>query len=244
VERDTRAARAASFGSVADVYERARPGYPDAAVHWLVGERAADVVDLGAGTGKLTRQLAAAGHRVVAVDPSAEMLAELRRAVPGVTAHVAPAEEIPRADGSADVVTVAQAFHWFDPSVALPQIARVLRPRGVLALVWNVRDESEPWVERLTGLIGSERVTGEELGAAVAASGLFGPLEARSFAHAHVLDREGLRSLVASRSHCATRMPHEREQVLTAVERLYDESAGPEGLMLPYVTEAFRARRL
>ena len=106
--------RATSFGKVADAYERVAPGYPEDAVRWLVGEEPCDVVDLGAGTGKLTRSLVALGHRVTAVEPLPEMIAHLRVAVPRAIAVEGEAEAIPLADGSADVVAVAQAFHWFD----------------------------------------------------------------------------------------------------------------------------------
>ena len=121
-----RAERAASFARVADAYERARPGYPADAVLWLAGETPCDVVDLGAGTGKLTRSLAALGHHVVAIEPLAEMLDVLRSALPGVTAVAGTAESMPLPAGSADVVVCAQAFHWFDHGPALVEIARVL----------------------------------------------------------------------------------------------------------------------
>ncbi|HEX5028163.1 MAG TPA: class I SAM-dependent methyltransferase, partial [Gaiellaceae bacterium] len=126
-----------AFAEVAQAYERGRPSYPDDAVRWLVGERACDVVDLGAGTGKLTRILVAHGHRVVAVEPLDAMRSELEAAVPGAHALAGSAEAIPLEDASADVVTSAQAFHWFDHDAALPEIARVLRPDGRIALVWN-----------------------------------------------------------------------------------------------------------
>ncbi len=138
-DRDSHAARASSFGAVADVYERARPGYPEAAVLALAGSSPCDVLDLAAGTGKLTRSLVALGHRVTAVDPSPEMLAVIERDLAGVVLRVGTAEKIPLGDGTLDVVTVAQAFHWFDPSPAYREIARVLRPGGVLGLVWNWR---------------------------------------------------------------------------------------------------------
>src|SRR5438876_726690 len=140
VNRDGRRSLATSFGAVADAYERARPEYPAGAVLWLVGDTPVDVVDLGAGTGKLTRGLVALGHRVTAVEPLPEMLAQLRAAVPDATPLSGGAEAIPLADASADVVVCAQAFHWFDQPVALREIARVLRPGGSIALAWNVRD--------------------------------------------------------------------------------------------------------
>jgi SAM-dependent methyltransferase len=244
VNRDERRGRATSFASVAAEYERARPGYPEEAVRWLVGDEPLDVVDLGAGTGKLTRGLVALGHRVTAVEPLREMLAELRRAVPAAQPAEGSAELIPLPAAAADVVVAAQAFHWFDHGAALPEIARVLRPGGVLALVWNMRDDREPWVARLSAKIGGETV--EEWGDVtlpVAQSGLFGPLERATFDWAQPVDRMRLRELVLSRSYCATRPPEEREEVLAEVDAIYDDAAGPEGLELPYVTECFRAAR-
>ena len=141
VRVDERRKQAASFAGVADVYERSRPGYPEAAVVWLAGSTPGDVVDLGAGTGKLTRSLVALGHRVTAVEPLEEMLAQLRASVPAARALTGGAEAIPLPDASIDVVTCAQAFHWFDHDRALAEIARVLRPGGRIALVWNMRDD-------------------------------------------------------------------------------------------------------
>lgn len=241
--RESREARAESFGGVADAYERARPGYPDEAVRWLLGDAPARVLDLAAGTGKLTRQLAAAGHDVVAVEPSPEMLARLRVAVPAATALQGRAESIPLPAASVDAVTVGQAFHWFDPPVALPEIARVLRPGGVLGLVWNTRDDGVPWVRRLGELIGSETVTRVEVAEAVGTAEEFGPVEHAAFRLAQRLDRATLLDLVSSRSFCATRAPEDRERVLGAVGALFDEVSTGGVVELPYVTEAFRTRR-
>jgi len=170
-----------AFTDVADAYERGRPGYPETAVGWLVGDEPCDVVDLGAGTGKLTRVLVALGHRVTAVEPLDEMRAQLQAAVPGVHVVSGSAEEIPLPDGSADVVTCAQSFHWFEHDVALPEIARVLRPGGRLALVWNVRDDRDPWTARLSAIIGNETVRDWEDFPAVLEAGLFDPVEKEFF---------------------------------------------------------------
>lgn len=238
-----RAARARSFGSVADAYERARPGYPDAAVRWLVGDEPCVVVDVGAGTGKLTRQLVAAGHDVVAVEPLPEMLAQLRRVAPSARALEGSAEAIPLDDASADVVTAAQAFHWFDHAVALPEMARVLRTDGVLGLVWNMRDERVEWMARLGELLGVERTYREDYqaDAVVAASGLFAPVERRAFPFSQRVDRRTLRELVISRSGVAALPADERAEVLEQVDRLYDEVADGDGLTIPYETHAFKA---
>jgi SAM-dependent methyltransferase len=231
-----------AFAEVADAYERARPGYPDEAVRWLVGEEPCDVVDLGAGTGKLTRSLVALGHRVTAIEPLPEMLELLPAAAPGAAALLGSAEVIPLPNASADVVTSAQAFHWFDQTTALPEIARVLRPHGRLALVWNTRDDRVPWVAELSAVIGSESVSSTDwLG--VEESPLFGPLEQATFGFEQLLDRETLLDLVRSRSYCAKLPPEEREPVLETVGKLYDETAGPDGLHLPYLTECFRTTK-
>jgi len=238
-----RAERAASFARVADAYERARPGYPADAVLWLAGETPCDVVDLGAGTGKLTRSLAALGHHVVAVEPLPEMLDRLRAAVPGVTAVVGTAESMPLPDDSTDVVACAQAFHWFDHGPALAEIARVLRPGGRVALVWNVRDERVPWVDELSdAMVGR---TGVDRGAAepIERSSLFGEVEHATFEHTQDVDREALRELVLSRSYCAVLPDEERAPILGRVDRLFDEHARDGLLTLPYVVECFRAAR-
>jgi SAM-dependent methyltransferase len=233
-----------AFADVADAYERGRPEYPEDAVRWLAGDEPRDVVDLGAGTGKLTRALVSLGHRVTAIEPLPEMLEHLPEAAPGAYAILGSAEVIPLPDEHADVVTCAQSFHWFDHAVALPEIARVLRPGGRLAFVWNTRDDREPWVARLSKLIGSETISREESSAPVEHSGIFGTVETAEFAIEQRLDRERLLDLVLSRSYCAKLPPAEREPILRAVGELYDELADPDGIRLPYVTECFRAEKL
>jgi len=232
-----------AFADVAGAYERGRPGYPDDAVRWLVGDAPADVVDLGAGTGKLTRSLVAHGHRVTAVEPLDEMRGELVGVLPGVRALVGRAEAIPLPAASADVVASAQAFHWFDHDNALPEIARVLRPEGRIALVWNSRDDRDPWMARLSAVIGNESIQESDVVPVLDASGLYGPVETAAFTFQQVLDRDGLLDLVLSRSYLAKLPAPERQPVLDAVAALYDETAGPEGALLAYVTECFRATK-
>ena len=247
-ERGDRLVRATSFGAVAGAYERARPGYPDDAVRWLAGDEPCEVIDLGAGTGKLTRSLVALGHRVIAVEPLEEMLEQLRRAVLGATAVRGSAEAIPLPDGSADVVTCAQAFHWFDRTVALREMARVLRGGGRVALVWNTRDDSQGWVAELTDtVIGRSEFRAGGVVAAAASideTGLFGPVERASFAHVQMLGRSDLVELVRSRSQCAVLTEDERRPVLEHVEALFDAHARDGVLAMPYATECFRAVRL
>ena len=232
-----------AFAEVAGAYERGRPTYPEDAVRWLVGDEPCDVVDLGAGTGKLTRALVALGHRVTAVEPLQEMRAQLEAAVPGVAAVGGNAESMPLEDGSADVVTCAQAFHWFDHAVALPEIARVLRPGGRLALVWNRRDDRDDWVAELSEIIGNESVAEKDVEGPIRRSELFDAVERAEFRFEQVLERETLLDLVLSRSYCAKLPQADREPILDAVARLYDQTAGAQGVRLAYVTECFRATR-
>jgi SAM-dependent methyltransferase len=232
-----------AFAQVAAAYERGRPGYPEEAVRWLAGEEAQDVVDLGAGTGKLTRALVALGHRVTAIEPLTEMLEHLPENAPGAFAMLGNAEVIPLPDAYADVVTCAQSFHWFDHAVALPEIARVLRPGGRLALVWNSRDDRDPWMARLSALIGNETVQETDVLPVLEASGLFGPVETAEFAVEQLLDRATLLDLVRSRSYCAKLEPAERQPILDAVGELYDRTGGPDGVRLPYLTVCFRTQR-
>jgi SAM-dependent methyltransferase len=244
VNRDPRARGPfTAFAEVAGAYERGRPGYPEEAVRWLVGDDPQDVVDLGAGTGKLTRTLVALGHRVTAVEPLDEMRGQLEAAVPDVTAVKGNAESTGLADASADVVTCAQSFHWFDHAVALPEIARVLRPGGRLALVWNSRDDREPWVAQLSEIIGNETVESWDVREPIDASGFFEPVESLDFRFEQPLDRETLLDLVLSRSYCAKLPQADREPILAEVARLYDTTAGAEGVRLAYVTNCYRAVR-
>jgi SAM-dependent methyltransferase len=232
-----------AFAEVAGAYERGRPGYPEEAVRWMVGDDPVDVVDLGAGTGKLTRALVALGHRVVAVEPLDEMRAQLEAAVPTAHAVAGRAEAMPLPDGAADVVASAQAFHWFDHDDALPEIARVLRPGGRLALVWNSRDDRDPWMSRLSAIIGNESIEESDVVPILDESGLFRWVETKRFSFEQALDRDGLLDLVLSRSYLAKLSPPDREPVLEAVGALFDETASDGGVRLAYVTECFRATR-
>jgi ubiquinone/menaquinone biosynthesis C-methylase UbiE len=233
-------AHALSFGAVAETYDRARPGYPVDAVSWLVGAPEARVLELGAGTGKLTELLLAAGHEVIATDPLQEMLTLLRKRASTAHATVASAERIPVPSRSVDVVVCAQSFHWFEHETALPEIARVLRPGGVLALVWNTRDEAIPWVRKLGRILGdAENTAGLEQPAAK--SEHFGFVESQDFRFWQMLRKEELFDLVRSRSYVSTLTEAERDELLAKVGALYDDyGRGPDGMQLPYVTRCFR----
>ena len=229
-----RASQANSFGPVAAVYERGRPPYPKEALDWLLPAGRPKVLDLGAGTGKLTRQVRARGLGVTAVDPSEGMLAELRKVLPGVPALPGTAESIPVPDHSADVVLCAQAWHWVDPERAVPEVARVLSPGGRLGLIWNLRDESVEWVQRLGTLIGSrEEMRRTELGPP------FGAVELRSFAWSNPMDADRLADLVASRSYVILMADDERAALLGQVRDLAAELG--DSFAMPYVTHCARA---
>jgi len=153
-----RAARSRSFDAVAAEYEQHRPEYPEEALRWAVGqlelEAGARVLDVGAGTGKLTRGLVALGFEVTAVEPGAAMLHELRSAVPEAEALEGPAESIPLPDENVEAAFAGQAYHWFDRERALPELHRVIHAGGGLALLWNWWDERDPLQRELGGLVG------------------------------------------------------------------------------------------
>jgi SAM-dependent methyltransferase len=229
-----------SFAGVAEAYDRARPTYPVEAVSWLAGNTRGRVLELGAGTGKLTEPLLGLGHHVVATDPAEPMLRLLARNLPGARMCLATAEQIPLASRSVDLVVSAQAFHWFDLELALPEIARVLRPGGQLALAWNVRDERIPWVKRLGALIGTPEQLGDPTDALVG-SRLFGFVDTTTFRFWQFHDQQSLRDLVRSRSNIAVMSELERERVLRRVDELYAEyGRGADGMRLPYVTRCFK----
>jgi SAM-dependent methyltransferase len=154
-----RSEQASSFAAEADAYERGRPGYPAEAISWTLGPAERLVLDLGAGTGKLSRALTAAGHRVIAVEPLAPMRAQLVAAAPGADVRDGSAEAIRLPDAAVDAAVAGQAYHWFDPEPAHREIARVLRPGGVFAAIWNIRDASVPWVAELSRLLGTSAST-------------------------------------------------------------------------------------
>jgi len=230
-----------SFGGVADAYERGRPTYPAEAVAWLLGDQPLTVLELGAGTGKLTRVLTSLGHDVHATDPDEAMLAVLEQQVPGVRTAVASAEDIPLADASVDAVIAAQAFHWFDLDRALPEIARVLRPEGRVCLTWNHRNEKIPWVRRLGTLIGTQEQQ-DDPAQALIFSELFGFVEDHEFSHWQTIDRRSIQDLVLSRSNVAVLDADARAAKLAEVLAFYDEyGRGMDGMQLPYVTKCYRA---
>jgi len=237
------------FANVAAAYERGRPDYPRELLDWLVarGDVARDrtVVDLGAGTGKLTRLLAGHGARVVAVEPLAEMRAELEAVVPQAEVLSGTAERIPLPDASCDLLTCGQAFHWFATAPALEEIARVIRPRGSLVLVWNVRDERDPIQRRLGELLAEHEDAGPSYARgdwreALAACSTFEPDGELTSRTTRALDRAGLLDRVESTSYVAAIAGQERAELLARVASLVP---GDGRVELAYVTRAYAYSR-
>ena len=249
----SRDAHATSFGAAAATYERGRPPYPPEALDWLLPPGARRVLDLGAGTGKLTRELVARGLDAVAVEPLEGMRQELSRVLPGTPVLDGSAEHIPLPGGSVDAVLAAQAWHWVQPERAAPEVARVLRPGGQLGLVWNERDDTEPWVTELNRIV-------DESGSKMAADAMradndhdhprvgppFGPLELHQVPWVHDTTLPELLDMVASRSYVILLPPDQREHLLDRVRQLAGSSpalAGQPRIALPYVTWCWRTRR-
>ncbi|ORA59067.1 class I SAM-dependent methyltransferase [Mycobacteroides franklinii] len=238
---DAQAEPSLSFGSQAAAYERGRPSYPPEAIDWLLPPGAHDVLDLGAGTGKLTTRLVERGLNVVAVDPLAEMLEVLSKSLPDTPALLGTAEEIPLPDNSVDAVLVAQAWHWVDPERAIPEVARVLRPGGRLGLVWNARDERLGWVADLSKIIGNEN---DPFNHAVNLPAPFAEQERHQVEWTSYLTPQALLDMVASRSYCITAPEAARKKTLQQVRELlatHPALAQSTGLALPYVTVSIRA---
>jgi ubiquinone/menaquinone biosynthesis C-methylase UbiE len=242
---------ARAFGSAAEAYDRARPAYPDAALDWLARTLelgpGRTVLDLAAGTGKLTTGLARTRARVIAVEPSAGMLDRLRAALPEVEALEGEAEAIPLPDASADAVAVAQAFHWFATDSALAEIQRVLRPGGRLALVWNRRDLADPAQRALDAIFDAYEpdVPRHRHGTwreAMDATARFAPLDTAELRHEQLLDADGVVDRVLSTSFIAALPDAERARVADRTRCVAAEFGDP--VVLPYVTELFAYVRL
>jgi SAM-dependent methyltransferase len=240
------------FGAEADAYERARPSYPPDAVAWIVEALGItpgrDVADVAAGTGKLTRLLEPTGAWIVAVEPVEGMRARL----PRLPTTAAVAERLPFRDGSLDAITVAQAFHWFDRPVAFAEFHRVLRPGGRLALLWNARDRSVPWVDAVWSIM--DRVekrapwsgNHEWRDPAFLDTRWFGGVHEATFHHVQRLSPADVVERVRSVSHVAVLPPEQREAVLDEVRALLRDdpaTAGRDQLELPYRVDAFWTER-
>ncbi len=250
------ATRKQSFGAAADVYDRTRPDYAGDAVAWCLdpaGQAPLRVADVGAGTGKLTAVLLALGHEVVAIEPDEAMLGRLRDRHGGddrLSTATGAAEDLPLPDEAVDAVICGQAWHWFDEAVVGPEFARVLRPGGVAAAIWNTRDEQVDWVRAWSDVVEEgAHPTGRTL---VASEGgprfgpAFGPREDATFPHEHLLERDDVVRLAASRSYTISLTADRRVALLDAVADLVDshpDLVGREVVRVPYVVECHRAVR-
>jgi len=244
------------FDTGAEAYERGRPDYPAPAVRHLgrvldLG-RGRTIVELGSGTGKFTRALAPLDAARIAVEPMAGMRRVFRRAVPEVPVLDGTAEEIPLPSGLADAVVCAQSFHWFRTRPALREIARVLRPSGGLALIWNTRDERPAFsrgISQIVARFGWMTPTEREARwkpAFLAGGHRFGRLHRRRFPHIQSGSRETFVARTLSVSAIARRPPAQRRAVARAVRRLLRQDptlAGHETVELPYTTEVYWAFR-
>ncbi|HZE32997.1 MAG TPA: class I SAM-dependent methyltransferase [Actinoallomurus sp.] len=244
------ARRASSFGGQAAAYAAERPGYPDAAIRWALEPVSARtplrVLDLAAGTGKLTQGLLRTGAEVVAVEPDQAMLAELHRLLPGVRALAGTAERIPLDDESVDAVVVGQAIHWFDPERAFPEIARVLAPGGVLAGLWNHEDDRVPWVRGLQE-VSESRVSFSRWhdNPRLQPSPSFPELEYEDFPSVQRRTAESMAGTVGTHSHVLVMSDGERAELIDRVRgylRATRETANGE-FDLPLVTQAVRGVR-
>jgi ubiquinone/menaquinone biosynthesis C-methylase UbiE len=252
--------RGSSFGAAAAAYAQHRPDYAEAAVRWAL-EPVADrtplrVLDLAAGTGKLTATVARIGAEVTAVEPDQAMLAELRRGLPEVRALAGRAEQIPLPDGSVDAVLVGQAMHWFDLDRAMPEIARVLTPGGVVAGLWNVDDDRVPWVAELAKiskhqasptLLAWQQGVGESRlqRLVMAGSAPFHAPEQREFEHGQPRTADSLLATIATHSHLLVTEEAERAGLLARVSEFLharEETASGE-FVLPMITVTLRALR-
>lgn len=242
------------FSASSLTYQSGRPGYPKAVSTWLSDELqigAGDqLLDLGAGTGKFTRLLVETGAHIVAVEPVREMLDLLRRSYPTVEAREGTAETIPSTDASLEAVFCAQAFHWFASQHVMAEIHRVLRPGGVLGLIWNMRDQSVRWVAELSRIMapyeaGTPRFHDGHWRSVFPAEG-FSALEEVNFAHAHQGDFQTvLVDRILSVSFIASLPLNERARVEAEIRKLtntYPELARAE-VSFPYRTFATWCRK-
>jgi ubiquinone/menaquinone biosynthesis C-methylase UbiE len=259
VDQDERLLHASSFGAAAAAYAEHRPDYAQAAVRWALelapGPR---VLDLGAGTGKLTATLVALGAEVIAVEPDSAMLTELRRALPAVRALPGSAEAIPLPDASVDAVLAGNALHWFDMNVAGPEIARVLAPGGILAGLWNVMDNRADWVAGLERVSGSAAIGARDTLSSWRAAtadmhlpntGLvaqFGSPEQAEFPHGQRRTADSLVATIATRAGMLVLPEQEQEATLGRIRAFLasrPETARGE-FTLPMLTGVLRVRRL
>lgn len=259
MDRDELLLHASSFGAAAVAYDEHRPDYAQAAVRWALepapGPR---VLDLGAGTGKLTSTLVTLGAEVIAVEPDPAMLTELRRSLPDVRALSGSAEAIPLPDASVDAVLAGNAMHWFDMAVAGPEIARVLAPNGVLAGLWNVMDDGAEWVAGLARVSGTAAIGPRDTPTSWRAetadmhlpkcggAARFGSPEQAEFPHGQRRTADSLVATLATRAGMLLMPEQERDATLARIRAFLahrPETARGE-FTLPMLTGVLRVGRL
>jgi len=242
MESDERRARAESFDDVAGIYAAHRPEFQLEAVKWLVSDKPKKVLELGAGTGKMTARLIELNHDVLAADPSEAMLKELKSQASGAHVVRATAESIPLATSSVDMVVAAQCLHLIDHDRAMPEVARVLKPGGSLLVSSIVGDRKIPWVNKVYALIHDGPPAADDFDP-FADTDIFELAEQTVIRHWEVFRRDRLVGFVCSTSTVASLSPAEREQRIIAVEELYDSyGRGPDGLLMPWLTKCYRGR--
>ena len=235
--------QARSFGMAAERYDRYRPTYAPDAVAWVLGPAASRVADLGAGTGILSRLLRKLGHEVVAVEPDDLMRTRLVEVSPGVAAVAGRAEAIPLADRSVDALLAGQAYHWFDRDRAHPEIARVIRPGGTFAAMWNDADPTVPWTVQFAEIIDGPAPQPEP---PLADFGdRFEPVEGREFRHDMWVTPEHLVAMATTRSPYLVADEQGRRDLVAAIRALLRdfELTDLERIRMPHLTRVNRARR-
>lgn len=242
---------AIGFSKAGDSYEKGRPNYPKSAIDFLASKFQLDanisVLDVGAGTGIFTKLLCDLGVKVTAVEPLKSMRAKLQLALTGVETHSGTAEALPLGNSSIDHIMVAQAFHWFKGHDALREFYRVLKPGGKIGLIWNVRDESVPWVAELTRIIDphegdAPRYRTFKWAEAFAKTSLFTPLQRETFEYEQVGSLEMILDRVKSISFIAALPNDLQTKVLAEVRTLMEthpQTAGLTEFRLPYRTEIY-----
>ncbi|GIH08375.1 putative methyltransferase [Rhizocola hellebori] len=233
-----------SFGAAAAHYDRVRPTYPLAALTWALGSPPKRVVDLGAGTGLLSRVAIKAGFDVVPVEPDPGMRAQLDATTPGVTALAGAAEDIPLPDSSVDAVISGQAYHWFNPELAHPEIARVLKTGGVFAAMWNERDTTKAWAAKLDSIMSGGQSHQWAANNVTDFGPLFTQIETNNFEHVVTQSPQGLVDLISSRSYYLVATPEQQAELRAQVAQLCatdPELRGRDEFHLKLTTSVFRA---
>lgn len=250
-DKGAREQQRTAFGEQVDpgAYDQFRPGYPDRVIDWILDRPTTRlrVVDLGAGTGKLTEVITQRGHEAVAVEPSEGKLARFSEGHPGVEAHLGSGESIPLPDNSVDAVIAAQSWHWVDEGKACAEIARVLRPGGRVGIVWNVRDEQDPWVKELNEAVGRRQAIEEAAAPRPKRPTLtndFSPVEEWTVENVHALpSAEALVGLVSTWSY--VQLAGDPMSALTLAREIASRQAYDDGtVVMPQNCVAYRAHKV